>query len=155
MIRKALIPDVKEIHRLLLDYARDGLLLSRSLAELYESLRDFYVFEADGKVVVTAMIDRIGHRGPDACGVLELVDPDTAVVLGHRRLSIIDLSTAADQPLAKDGLTLSYNGELYNYLDLRRELEGRGVRFATSSDTEVVLEAWRAWGTAAPWPPSQ
>ena len=57
MIRKALIPDVKEIHRLLLDYARDGLLLSRSLAELYESLRDFYVYEADGKVVGTAALN--------------------------------------------------------------------------------------------------
>src|SRR6478672_1046521 len=105
--------------------------------------------QADGKVVVNAMIDRLGHRGPDACGVLELVDPETAVVLAHRRLSIIDLSTAADQPLVKDGLTLSYNGELYNYREIRRELEGRGVRFTTSSDTEVVLEAWRAWGTAA------
>ena len=57
MIRKALIPDVREIHRLLLDYARDGLLLSRSLAELYESLRDFYVYEADGKVVGTAALN--------------------------------------------------------------------------------------------------
>lgn len=57
MIRKAVIPDVREIHRLLLDYARDGLLLSRSLAELYESLRDFYVFEADGKVVGTAALN--------------------------------------------------------------------------------------------------
>ena len=57
MIRKALIPDVREIHRLLLDYARDGLLLSRSLAELYESLRDFYVFEVDGRVVGTAALN--------------------------------------------------------------------------------------------------
>ena len=57
MIRKALIPDVREIHRLLLDYARDGLLLSRSLAELYESLRDFYVYEVDGKVVGTAALN--------------------------------------------------------------------------------------------------
>ncbi len=57
MIRKALIPDVREIHKLLLDYARDGLLLSRSLAELYESLRDFYVFEADGRVVGTAALN--------------------------------------------------------------------------------------------------
>ena len=69
------------------------------------------------------------------------------VQLGHRRLSIIDLSTAADQPFVKDGLTLSYNGELYNYRELRAELEGRGVRFVTQSDTEVVLEAWRHWGT--------
>jgi len=105
--------------------------------------------QSDGKVIVNTMIDRLGHRGPDACGVLELVDPETAVVLAHRRLSIIDLSTAADQPLVKGGLTLSYNGELYNYREIRRELEGRGVVFRTSSDTEVVLEAWRAWGTAA------
>ncbi len=105
--------------------------------------------QPDGKELVGAMVDRIAHRGPDAGGVVELVDPDTAVVLGHRRLSIIDLSSAADQPFAKGGLTLTYNGELYNYRELRSELEGLGARFATASDTEVVLEAWRAWGTAA------
>ena len=105
--------------------------------------------QSDGKVVVNTMIDRIGHRGPDACGVLEIVDPTTDVCLAHRRLSIIDLSQAADQPLVKDGLTLSYNGELYNYRVIRDELEGLGVRFVTHSDTEVVLEAWRAWGPAA------
>ena len=105
--------------------------------------------QPDGKVLVTAMVDRIAHRGPDAGAVVELVDPDTAVVLGHRRLSIIDLSSAADQPFAKGGLTLTYNGELYNYRELRRELEGLGARFATASDTEVVLEAWRAWGPKA------
>jgi asparagine synthase (glutamine-hydrolysing) len=104
--------------------------------------------QSDGKVVVNTMIDSLGHRGPDACGVLEIVDPTTAVCLAHRRLSIIDLSQAADQPLVKDGLTLSYNGELYNYMALREELQGAGVRFTTSSDTEVVLEAWRAWGPA-------
>ena len=103
--------------------------------------------QPDGKVVVTTMVERIDHRGPDACGVLELVDPETSVVLGHRRLSIIDLSTASDQPFAKDGLTLSYNGEVYNFRELRAELERHhGVRFTTGSDTEVVLEAWRAWG---------
>jgi len=104
--------------------------------------------QSDGKVVVNTMIDSLGHRGPDACGVLEIVDPATAVCLAHRRLSIIDLSQAADQPLVKDGLTLSYNGELYNYPALREELQRAGVRFTTSSDTEVVLEAWRAWGPA-------
>lgn len=105
--------------------------------------------QPDGKVLVTAMVDRLAHRGPDAGAVVELVDPDTAVVLGHRRLSIIDLSSAADQPFAKGGLTLAYNGELYNYRELRRELEALGARFATASDTEVVLEAWRAWGPDA------
>jgi len=105
--------------------------------------------QPDGKVLVGAMMDRIGHRGPDACGLVELVDPETSVVLGHRRLSIIDLSRASDQPFSKDGLTLSYNGEVYNYREIRHELEGRGVRFVSASDTEVVLEAWRAWGTDA------
>ncbi|TQJ52081.1 asparagine synthase (glutamine-hydrolysing) [Phycicoccus sp. SLBN-51] len=105
--------------------------------------------QPDGKVLVGTMVDRLEHRGPDAGGVVELVDPDTSVVLGHRRLSIIDLSTAADQPFAKDGLTLSYNGEIYNFLQIRSELEALGVRFATRSDTEVVLEAWRVWGTAS------
>jgi asparagine synthase (glutamine-hydrolysing) len=105
--------------------------------------------QPDGKVIVSTMVDRIDHRGPDARGVVELVDPDTSVVLGHRRLSIIDLSTAADQPFAKGGLTMSYNGEIYNYREIRRELEALGAQFTTRSDTEVVLEAWRAWGTAA------
>ena len=102
--------------------------------------------QPDGKVVVSTMTDRVAHRGPDACGVVEMVDPETSVVLGHRRLSIIDLSTASDQPLVKDGLALSYNGEVYNFREIRRELEAGGVSFRTHSDTEVVLEAWRAWG---------
>ena len=105
--------------------------------------------QPDGKVVVTTMTNRLGHRGPDAGAVVELVTPDAAVVLGHRRLSIIDLSAAADQPFRKDGLALSYNGEIYNHDELRRDLERRGVRFRTRSDTEVVLEAWRAWGRSS------
>jgi asparagine synthase (glutamine-hydrolysing) len=72
-----------------------------------------------------------------------------AVHLGHRRLSIIDLSAAANQPLSKDGLTLVYNGELYNFKALRADLKARGANFVTESDTEVVLEAWRAWGPGA------
>jgi asparagine synthase (glutamine-hydrolysing) len=95
------------------------------------------------------MSDRIAHRGPDATGTWSHQDDRVAVQLGHRRLSIIDLSTAADQPLSKHGLTLSYNGELYNYRELRAELSTSGVRFTTKSDTEVVLEAWRCWGPGA------
>ncbi|MFW5473894.1 asparagine synthase (glutamine-hydrolyzing) [Knoellia sp. CPCC 206450] len=105
--------------------------------------------QPDGKELVSAMVDRISHRGPDAGAVVELVRPDTAVVLGHRRLSIIDLSSAGDQPFAKSGLVLTYNGELFNYRELRSELQNLGTRFATESDTEVVLEAWRAWGPGA------
>jgi asparagine synthase (glutamine-hydrolysing) len=105
--------------------------------------------QADGQKLADIMVDRIEHRGPDARGSWSYNDDRVAVQLGHRRLSIIDLSAAADQPLHKNGLTLVYNGELYNYQALRAELAARGVRFITSSDTEVVLEAWRAWGPRA------
>jgi asparagine synthase (glutamine-hydrolysing) len=104
--------------------------------------------QPDGARLVRAMVDRIGHRGPDASGLADL-SPDASVQLGHRRLSIIDLSTASDQPFVKDGLHLSYNGELYNYRELRNILRGKGVRFSTESDTEVVLESWRHWGPEA------
>ena len=105
--------------------------------------------QADGQKLVDVMSDRIAHRGPDATGTWSHEDDHVAVQLGHRRLSIIDLSSAADQPLSKNGLTLIYNGELYNYRALRAELAAQGVRFATHSDTEVVLEAWRSWGPGA------
>ncbi len=89
------------------------------------------------------------HRGPDDSGVF--VASAQGVALGHRRLSIIDLSAASHQPmLALDGrVALVYNGELYNFRELRRELEAAGERFATSGDTEVVLRAYLHWGTAA------
>ena len=102
--------------------------------------------QAGGQMLVDVMSDRIAHRGPDAAGVWSHEDDRVSVQFGHRRLSIIDLTAAADQPLSKHGLTLIYNGELYNYKELRAELAARGATFATKSDTEVVLEAWRAWG---------
>jgi asparagine synthase (glutamine-hydrolysing) len=94
------------------------------------------------------MIDRLAARGPDAEGLTDL-SPAAPLQLAHRRLSIIDLSAAADQPFVKHGLHLSYNGELYNYRQLRARLQSRGVRFVTESDTEVVLECWREWGPDA------
>ena len=105
--------------------------------------------QADGRKLVDIMVDRMAHRGPDATGVWAHTDDRVSVQLGHLRLSIIDLSSSADQPLVKHGMTLIYNGELYNYQELRDELIARGVAFTTKSDTEVVLEAWRCWGPAA------
>jgi asparagine synthase (glutamine-hydrolysing) len=94
------------------------------------------------------MTDALSHRGPDGEGrkILPL-DEDIVVALGHRRLSIIDLSTG-DQPMSShDGrFTIVFNGEIYNYIELRDELMARGARFRSKSDTEVILEAWRAWG---------
>ncbi len=105
--------------------------------------------QPDGHKLVDIMTDRIAHRGPDSTGVWSHEDGRVTVQLGFRRLSIIDLSTAADQPMHKDGLTIVYNGELYNYRALRAELAAGGVRFRTQCDTEVVLEAWRRWGADA------
>jgi asparagine synthase (glutamine-hydrolysing) len=105
--------------------------------------------QADGRKLVDIMSDRIAHRGPDAAGFWSHDAGGVSVQFGFRRLSIIDLSTAADQPFSKDGLTIVYNGELYNYRALRAELTARGVRFTTRSDTEVALEAWRSWGPSA------
>ena len=100
----------------------------------------------DGKALALTMNERIAHRGPDASGIHCVENDRFTAYLAHRRLSIIDLSAAADQPVTKEGLTISYNGELYNYKQLRAELVSSGVRFRTHSDTEVVLEAWRRWG---------
>jgi asparagine synthase (glutamine-hydrolysing) len=105
--------------------------------------------QPDGRKLVDIMSDRIAHRGPDASGIRNHETKGVTAQLGFRRLSIIDLSTAANQPFDKDGLTIVYNGELYNYRALKAELTARGTRFTTKSDTEVVLEAWRSWGPAA------
>src|SRR5258708_30128861 len=104
----------------------------------------------DGPKLVDIMTDRIAHRGPDSVGSWNHQDEHVRITVGFRRLSIIALSPAADQPLSKNGLTIVCNGELYNYRALRAELTARGTQFTTQSDTEVVLEAWRAWGPKAP-----
>jgi asparagine synthase (glutamine-hydrolysing) len=92
---------------------------------------------------LTAMTDSIAHRGPDGEGVFL----DTGIALGHRRLAIIDLSTG-DQPMtnARGDLVVVFNGEIYNYLELRQELEALGHNFRTTSDTEVILTAYDEWG---------
>lgn len=96
------------------------------------------------------MADRLRHRGPDGAGTWTDARQDAAVTLFHRRLAILDLPGGA-QPMqdASGRFVIAYNGELYNHRALRVELETRGARFRTHSDTEVLLEAWRAWGPAA------
>ena len=92
------------------------------------------------------MTDSLRHRGPDGAGVW--VSPDGDVELAHRRLSIIDLSAAGRNPMSWDNgrLWITYNGEVYNFQDLRSELEGVGCRFRSRTDTEVVLAAYDRWG---------
>jgi asparagine synthase (glutamine-hydrolysing) len=92
---------------------------------------------------VRLMTDAIAHRGPDGSDVWTA----PGVGLGHRRLSIIDLAGGAQPMASGDGqAVISYNGEVYNYREVRAELEARGRHFRTSSDTEVIVEAWRQWG---------
>ncbi len=98
---------------------------------------------------VEAALKLMNRRGPDGHGVLAEPLGGHMATLLHTRLSIIDLDVRAAQPFDRAGIAVSYNGEIYNYLELKRELEARGVVFTTTSDTEVLLEAYRAWGIAA------
>lgn len=94
--------------------------------------------------VVRAMTDILAHRGPDDSGVYI----EGPIGLGHKRLSIIDLSDAGAQPMTSDDgrFVIVYNGEVYNFRELRSQLESAGYRFHSQTDTEVVLKAWMAWG---------
>jgi asparagine synthase (glutamine-hydrolysing) len=95
---------------------------------------------------VAAMCDVLAHRGPDGSGVWTA----PGVGLGHRRLSIIDLEGGAQPMLTPDGrIAVTYNGEIYNFLEVRAELEAKGHVFQTESDTEVILAGWRQWGPDA------
>lgn len=105
----------------------------------------YFGFEADG-ALLQRMNDCQQHRGPDGEGVFT----DDLVGLAHRRLSIIDVAHGQQPMATADGrYTIVYNGEVYNYLDLRAELEAAGHAFTTDSDTEVVLEAFAEWGSEA------
>lgn len=88
------------------------------------------------------------HRGPDTSDYW--TKKDEGIFLGHTRLSIIDLSDASNQPMICGDAILAYNGELYNYRELRDELRLRGFSFSTTGDAEVILKAWLAWGESAP-----
>ena len=94
--------------------------------------------------VLQKMVDILGHRGPDDSGYWQ----DSAAALGHTRLSIIDLTEAASQPMITDDgrYVIVFNGEIYNYRELRQELEQIGGSFQSTSDTEVILIGYRKWG---------
>lgn len=108
------------------------------------------IVNRDGRPVeratVERMTDAIAHRGPDGEGQYV----DGAVGLGNRRLAVIDLSPAGAQPMQNErgDVTITYNGEIYNFRELRAELESAGRRFRSRSDTEVVLQAYEEWGPA-------
>src|ERR1044071_1414636 len=101
----------------------------------------------EARRLVQSMTQRMAHGGPDDEGIFQ----SGRVTLGHRRLSIIDLSSAGHQPMIHPNgqLVLSFNGEIYNYRELKKELQSIGVSFRSNSDTEVILEGYLAWGPAA------
>jgi asparagine synthase (glutamine-hydrolysing) len=96
--------------------------------------------------ILGQMTDALAHRGPDGDG--HWISADGRAGLGHRRLSIIDLSSAGAQPMlsASGRYALTYNGEIYNFRELRRELQAKGHQFNGHSDTEVVVAGFEHWG---------
>lgn len=98
-----------------------------------------------------AHLNVIAHRGPDGEGWREFETPQGSLALGHRRLAIIDTGDGGIQPMSygEGRYWITYNGEIYNYLELREELRQSGLSFATESDTEVILAAYSLWGRAA------
>lgn len=103
----------------------------------------------ENQAMVKQMCDLLKHGGPDDEGFY--TDEVCSLVLGHRRLALIDLSPGGHQPMAYDNnrYRISYNGELYNYQDIKKELAQAGYTFKTASDTEVILAAFAAWGCNA------
>lgn len=106
------------------------------------------IFNLNGDPVehrhIKAMADSLAHRGPDDEGIFI----DVNIALGHRRLAVLDVSPAGHQPMTTaDGqIVIVYNGEIYNFLEIRRELEGLGYHFKSRGDTEVLLNAYNEWG---------
>jgi asparagine synthase (glutamine-hydrolysing) len=101
-----------------------------------------------GDAFLQSGMDALAHRGPDGCGHWRAVlSGGGEAALGHTRLAIIDAEGGAQPFFSHDRrFVVSFNGEIYNYIELREQLRAKGCRFATESDTEVLLEAWRAWG---------
>jgi len=96
---------------------------------------------------IISMRDTLIHGGPDDGGVY--IEPIYGLTLAHRRLSILDLSPSGHQPMEFDNLVITYNGEVYNFKEIRKELEGLGYTFKSNTDSEVVLKAFHKWGIDA------
>jgi asparagine synthase (glutamine-hydrolysing) len=102
---------------------------------------------SSGEEPLKKMASSLIHRGPDGDGLFFIKNIYAEVGLAHRRLSIIDLSTNASQPMHDGDLVITFNGEIYNFNEIRAELESKGHHFKTKSDTEVILIAYREWGS--------
>lgn len=94
------------------------------------------------EIVFSKSLELMKHRGPDNSSIMSMDN----VIFGHNRLSIIDLDARSNQPFTKENLTIIYNGEIFNFLEIKQELIKLGKKFTTSSDTEVLLTAYKFWG---------
>ena len=121
-----------------------GIFCAVSLGEPYTH-REYNVFKT--------ATDLVSHRGPDAFGYKKYRSSENYpaetfnIFFGHRRLSIIDLSTSANQPMEDNGIVIIYNGEIFNYIELKQELILKGIHFRTNSDTEVILKIYETEGS--------
>ena len=95
---------------------------------------------------VDAMIETLYHRGPDGGDSMTIENENYTAGLGHRRLAIIDVSSAANQPMQFENLWITFNGEIYNFQEIKKELIQLGHSFKTISDTEVILHDFSTWG---------
>ena len=104
--------------------------------------------EMNTRRTIEHMRDKLAHRGPDGYGLWQKEYEEGSVSFGFRRLAIIDTREVADQPMrsARGDKTIVFNGEIYNYVELRQQLNCRGRSFKTNSDTEVLLQAYEEWG---------
>lgn len=98
------------------------------------------------KHIFKKALNNLKHRGPDDEGIWS---NGTEIILGHRRLAILDLSAKGHQPMLSTNkrYTITFNGEIYNFLEIKKELEKKGIKFQSNSDTEVILESYKVWGT--------
>src|SRR5262249_10925894 len=120
---------------------------SEALPEIYSMCGIAGIIDATltrdrAEMILAKMLESVQYRGPDNSSSWT----DMPVLFGHNRLSIIDLSDEANQPMEYDDLVIVYNGEVYNYLEIKDELTKKGHRFRTKCDTEVVLAAYKEWG---------
>jgi len=100
------------------------------------------------KDLVVSMTDTLAHRGPDGAGYYLDSKGSKYIGLGHRRLSIIDIGDGGHQPMEVNDLVITYNGEVYNYKEIKQELQQLGHSFKSNSDTEVILASYIEWGSA-------
>ena len=100
------------------------------------------------QIIIEEMTASMNHRGPDGSGVDLHSESEFQVGFGHRRLSIIDLTENGKQPMQYNQFSITFNGEIYNYKEITKELEQLGHIFNSSSDTEMILHAYSQWGSS-------